>query len=165
MAVESVLRDGTHVRLRVASRSDADKLLKMYRSLSAESIYRRFLGFTKLFRTRDFKYIVNQVLSDDFICVVAEYNNDVVAEADVHARNSNELAVVVRDDFQGRGLGEAILKYLIDVAGKRGIKSFIAYTSVSNTPAIRIARKHGCKIKYLGGNELLIEYNPSNHAY
>lgn len=162
MAVEFVLKNGIHVRLRVANKNDAGKLLKMYKSLSAESIYRRFLGFTKFFRTRDFNYIVNQVLSDEFICVIAEYNDDIVAEADIHVKNSNELAVVVRDDFQGKGLGEAILKYLLDVAGKHGIKSFIAYTSTSNTPAIRIAQKHGCKIKYLGGNELMIEYNLQN---
>lgn len=160
MAVEATLKNGIHVILRVASKNDKDKLLKMYKSLSDESIYRRFLGFSKFFRTRDFNYIVNQVLSDDFICVIAEYNNDIVAEADLHARNHNELAVVVKDDFQGIGLGEALLKYLIDVAGKHGIRSFIAYTSTSNTPAIHIAQKYGCRIKHLGGNELLIEYNP-----
>ena len=162
MAVEAILRNGVRVRIRVANRNDASRLLKMYKSLSAESIYRRFLGFAKLFRTHDFNYIVNQVLSDDFICVIAEYDNDIVAEADIHVKNSNELAVVVRDDFHGLGLGEAILKYLIDIAGKYGIKSFIAYTSTSNTPAIRIAQKYGCRIKHLGGNELLIEYTPQD---
>ncbi|MEM1546210.1 MAG: GNAT family N-acetyltransferase [Candidatus Methanomethylicia archaeon] len=162
MATEAILKDGKRVRLRVANKDDGDKLLKMYKSLSAESIYRRFLGFAKLFRTRDFNYIVNQVLSDEFICVIAEYNNDIVAEADLHIKNSNELGVVVRDDFQGRGLGEIILKYLLDVAGKHGIKSCIAYTFTSNTPAIHIAQKYGCKIKHLGGNELLIEYNSSS---
>ncbi|MEM2404674.1 MAG: hypothetical protein QXR05_05950, partial [Candidatus Methanomethylicia archaeon] len=71
MATEAILKDGKRVRLRVANKDDGDKLLKMYKSLSAESIYRRFLGFAKLFRTRDFNYIVNQVLSDEFICVIA----------------------------------------------------------------------------------------------
>jgi RimJ/RimL family protein N-acetyltransferase len=52
-----------------------------------------------------------------------------------------EIALVVEDAWQGRGLGRALLEALLDAARGRGIHRFTADVLVENERMLRLLRK------------------------
>ncbi|MFM8319921.1 MAG: N-acetyltransferase family protein, partial [Chloroflexota bacterium] len=62
------------------------------------------------------------------LIVSARYNLISPAERPGEA----EAAIVVRDDFQNRGLGKTVMAYLARYAREHGVKAFIATVHVAN---------------------------------
>ncbi len=54
-----------------------------------------------------------------------------------------EIAVTVLDDWQGRGLGTALMRALIDAARKRGIKNMISLDFAENQEMMHLAHHLG----------------------
>lgn len=52
-----------------------------------------------------------------------------------------EVAVVVRDDFQGRGVGRALMQRLPTLARRMGVHTVIATIEADNLPALRLFRR------------------------
>ncbi|RLF09052.1 MAG: hypothetical protein DRJ98_08740 [Thermoprotei archaeon] len=59
-----------------------------------------------------------------------------------------EVSLVVRDDWQNKGLGTLLLKYLIEIAKKKGFEGFTAWVLIENTKMMHIFKKLGYPIKY-----------------
>ncbi|MEM2585115.1 MAG: GNAT family N-acetyltransferase, partial [Thermoproteota archaeon] len=62
--------------------------------------------------------------------------------------DSAELALVVRDDWQGRGVGTALLNYLIELAKVNGFRTLRAWVLVENATMMHLFRKCGYRMKY-----------------
>jgi acetyltransferase len=58
-----------------------------------------------------------------------------------------EFAILVRDDFQGRGLGTILLKRLLQFGRDEGINYVNAYMLGSNKGMIAVCRRLGFKTK------------------
>ncbi|NCF69669.1 MAG: GNAT family N-acetyltransferase, partial [Chloroflexi bacterium] len=54
-----------------------------------------------------------------------------------------EFAILVRDDFQGRGLGTILLKRLLQFGRDEGIKHVLAYMLGSNKGMITVCKRLG----------------------
>jgi GNAT superfamily N-acetyltransferase len=54
-----------------------------------------------------------------------------------------EVAFVVADEYQGRGIGTLLLEHLAAFARTRGIKRFRAYTLAQNRPMQEVFRRSG----------------------
>ena len=54
-----------------------------------------------------------------------------------------EIAVVVQDAWQGRGLGTILLAALLDHAARRGITKFLAYVLADNHRMLRLVGRQG----------------------
>ncbi|MET0851597.1 MAG: GNAT family N-acetyltransferase [Candidatus Rokuibacteriota bacterium] len=54
-----------------------------------------------------------------------------------------EIAVVVQDAWQGRGLGTILLSALLDHAVSRGITKFLAYVLADNHRMLRLVGRQG----------------------
>lgn len=52
-----------------------------------------------------------------------------------------EVAVVVRDDFQGRGVGRALLQRMPTLARQMGVHTVVATIEADNLPALRLFRR------------------------
>jgi acetyltransferase len=59
-----------------------------------------------------------------------------------------EFAVVLRDDWQSRGLGEKLFDHIMDIAKKKGWKRMIAGVMAGNTKMLNLFRKKGCKVEF-----------------
>jgi GNAT superfamily N-acetyltransferase len=127
--------------LRVIRDDDEARLERLFYRLSPESVYRRFFtlyttppcgALQKLVRldhdTRD--AIVAVV--DDEIVGVARYAATGPAEA--------EVAVVVEDAWQGRGLGRTLLSCAAALARVHGMKALTATVLAENRPAVAMLR-------------------------
>ena len=61
----------------------------------------------------------------------------------IRDRHTAETAFAVRDDFQKRGIGTELLKYLTYLAQKQGLLGFTAEVLVENRPMLHIFQKMG----------------------
>ena len=62
-----------------------------------------------------------------------------------------EFAVVVRDDWQGKGLGRALLEYLILIARNKEIESMSGFVLAENTHMLSLGRKMGFALSRVTG--------------
>lgn len=140
MAVTCV-RD-SRLRLRPLRADDGDRLCRLYHRLSAESVYRRFLSPMPaprrdvLARLLDVDHCEREAiaaLEGDEIVAVARY----VRAA---GRDAAEIALVVADDWQRRGLGRLLMRRLARLARRRGIRTFTGTIAGENRPAALLVR-------------------------
>lgn len=140
------LRDGTHVMIRPLRKTDADIERAFIEHLSPEAKRFRFLGMIG-------------TPSDEFVrsLIDIDYLHDVAFVALVHDAGEKkevgvsrfslsadgsaaECAVVVADEWQGRGLGVLLMRHLIGVARERGIHRLVSVDAAENARMRELAR-------------------------
>ena len=125
--------------------SDMKMVIDLYNSLSSESIYYRFRGFFK-----DFERYVKSVFSDPRNIVYGAFlGNELVGvlEAVYLSDGCYEMAIVVKDNYQGRGIGTRLVAYAINDLKRRGAKTLVAYTTPDNHRILAISRRFNGIIK------------------
>jgi GNAT superfamily N-acetyltransferase len=60
--------------------------------------------------------------------------------------NTAELALVVRDDFQGQGVGKVLHSYMSYLARRKGLAGFTAEVLEDNLPALGLITKMGFEV-------------------
>ena len=127
------LRDGRPVHIRPIGPSDTDGLAAFHRSLSEETVYLRFFAPYPELTERDLHRFTH-VDHVDRVALVATVADELVGVGryDRVADGEAEVAFVVRDDHQGRGLGSVLLEHLAAAARERGITRFIAEVLPTN---------------------------------
>jgi ribosomal protein S18 acetylase RimI-like enzyme len=58
-----------------------------------------------------------------------------------------EVALVVRDEWQNKGIGSILLSYLTNLAKKQGLLGFTAEVLVENKPMLHLFEKMGFDIQ------------------
>ena len=58
-----------------------------------------------------------------------------------------EFAVVVADDWQGKGIATELLRHLFSIASEVGIDSIEGFILRDNIPMLRLAREFGFRIQ------------------
>jgi GNAT superfamily N-acetyltransferase len=61
--------------------------------------------------------------------------------------NRAEVAFIVRDNWQNRGIGTFLLKYLATIARDQGIAGFTAEVLADNMPMLAVLRKSGFRLR------------------
>jgi RimJ/RimL family protein N-acetyltransferase len=141
--VEHRLPDGTRVAIRPIEPGDKARLAEGLRRLSQETIRRRFLAAKPRFTSAELRYLT-EIDGVDHIALVATDGDDLVAVARCvrlpDRPDTAEMAIVVGDPYQGRGLGRALATALADAAVAAGIRHFAATMLADNEPARRLMR-------------------------
>ena len=138
-ALDVILRDGTTLRLRPPRAEDEKALLEFFGGLSEQSLYYRFHGFPSL----------DEKLVDHFVDpdwheqghLIGEMEGRVIALASyVRLRDplTAEVAFVVADAFQRRGIGTRLLERLSVRAAAVGIERFVAEVLPENSQMLRV---------------------------
>ena len=145
------LLDGRQVQLRPIRSEDAPLLQEGFTHLSSQSIYLRFLK-TAVALSDD---QARQLSSVDYIermALVGSVTEDglerLVAVARYSIINGDEpglaeAAIIVRDDYQGQGLGKAIMKRLLQYGRGHGVRKLVATVHSSNARILRFITKSG----------------------
>jgi GNAT superfamily N-acetyltransferase/nucleotide-binding universal stress UspA family protein len=121
-------------------------LVDAFERLSPESRYRRFFSPVTSLGDRQLDYLTDVDHRDhEALVALAEDTGDMVGVARyVRTRpDVAEPAIVVSDDWQGRGLGALLLDGLADRARAEGIESFVAPVLAENTAALRLFERLG----------------------
>jgi GNAT superfamily N-acetyltransferase len=133
--------NGTQIYTRIATPSDAEKLRAMFARSSTETIYRRFhTPFPEVPG-----WMVSLMLDADHHdkeALVAVAEEKVVGHA-MYARLGDgqeaEMAIVVEDDWQSKGIGKSLLSELEERAELRGIETFTGEVLGQNRPMLGLA--------------------------
>ncbi len=133
-----ILSDGVQVHLRPIRPSDEESLIAFHDRLSGQTAYQRFFNVVKHLPRPWARFLAN-VDYDRRLALVAEHDEGPcralvgVARYDCGQQpNTAEIAFVIQDDWQNRGLGALLLDALLAAAAARGIGRFRAYVLASN---------------------------------
>ena len=112
---------------------DGDRLAAFHRSLSDETVYYRFFAPYPELSDRDVHRFTH-VDHVDRVALVATVGGELVGVGryDRIDEVEAEVAFVVRDDHQGRGLGSVLLEHLAAAARERGVRRFVAEVLPTN---------------------------------
>lgn len=146
-------KTGLEILLRPVKISDEPLLKDFFYSLSDNSLYRRFISVRKDMpheRLQDFTIIdyskemvilaVINRLEKEEVVGVGQYGID-------EATHTAEVAVVVKDDYQNKGIGTELLAYLTYLAKKQGLLGFTAEVLTENKPMLHLFEKMGFDIE------------------
>src|SRR5262245_30739809 len=135
-----VLRDGSTLRLRPARTSDEGAIRGLFARLSRESLRSRFFRIPKL-PTLDVSEFL-RADPDRAFTLIGESNGEVNAIAsylrDTRTPDRAEVAFVIADPLQGRGIGTRMLEMLADIARPHDIRRFDAYVLAGNERMRRV---------------------------
>ncbi|MFP5218655.1 MAG: GNAT family N-acetyltransferase [Actinomycetes bacterium] len=149
---DAVLADGGTVHLRPITPDDADLLREFHARLSPDTVYNRFFTMVRALPARDVERFTT-VDHDERAAVVAVLQGAIVGvarydrlPASGDAPVEAEVAVVVEDAHQGRGLGPLLLEHLTAAARERGIERFRADVLPSNRRMLSVFRSAGFEV-------------------
>ncbi len=142
------LPDGAPILIRPIRADDKRMLENGLRHLSDESVQRRFLTPKSSFSRAELRYLT-EVDDRDHVALVVEYPAEPVRRLIAVARfvrladdpDAAEVAIVVADEWQGRGIGSRLAELLADRARGGGIRRFTATMASDNVPAHRLMAK------------------------
>ncbi|MEU9331873.1 GNAT family N-acetyltransferase [Streptomyces sp. NPDC048290] len=143
-----VLRDGGTARVRPITVDDADRLVSFYEQVSDESKYYRFFAPYPRLSAKDVHRFTHHDFVDrvglaatvggDFIATVRYDRIDADGMPASAPADEAEVAFLVQDAHQGRGVASALLEHIAAVARERGIRRFAAEVLPANTKMIKV---------------------------
>ena len=159
---EVTLRDGSRIVIRPVQPDDREAIADGFRRLSPETRYRRFFGPVNQLRERDLDYLtqIDHHDHEALVAVAVDSGEGIGVARFVRTEPEEaEPAIVVVDDWHGRGVATILLNALVDRAREEGITRFNAPILATNRDAIRAFERLGHTTKKLAGHEieLLIE--------
>ncbi|MCI0182265.1 GNAT family N-acetyltransferase [Sulfoacidibacillus ferrooxidans] len=145
-----ILRDGRVAELRMAKDVEADRVLirDLSSRVSAESLYFRFMHVVKEVR----EDLITAMIGDGgpnslgLLCMAGEELIAIGNYVRVDAGTTAEVAFLVDDKIQQKGIGTLLLEYLAESAWNHGIQQFEAYVLRDNTPMLNVFRASGYEL-------------------
>ncbi|MFP3983200.1 MAG: GNAT family N-acetyltransferase, partial [Desulfurivibrionaceae bacterium] len=153
MNTSYLLDDGTKVNFRPVHLTDEPRMRDILYALSQETLYYRFMTHSQRFGHRqiqNFVYIdhrkdvaivgtVPEAHGEDIIAIGRYYLND--------KTNRAEVAFVIRDEWQNKGIGTFLFNHLVSIAKKNGIAGFTAEVLRDNKRMQTIFNHSGFRVK------------------
>jgi acyl-CoA hydrolase len=147
-----VLEDGTLINFRSIRPTDEPRMRDLFYALSQETIYYRLIShMTRMPReqVQDFVYInhrtevaivgtITEASGEDLIAVGRYYLDETT--------NMAEVAFVVRDNWQTKGIGSFLLACLMGIAKRHGIRGFTAEVLRENQPMQAVLNRAPCRV-------------------
>ncbi len=163
-----VVADGGTVHLRPLTPGDADALVAFHSRLSVRTRYLRYFSAYPTIPQRDlirFTHVDNV----DRVALAAWLGGEIIAvgrfdrlpatEKGAPGRVA-EVAFVVADAHQGRGIGSVLLEHLAEAARELGIQRFEALVLAENTKMMRVFLDAGYQpTRHLDGSEVSLEFD------
>ncbi len=161
-----LLTDGGVARLRPIRPADADLLVEFYERVSPESKYLRFFAPYPRLSARDVARFT-QVDYVDRVALILTLGERMigVGRYDRVEDDEAEVAFLVEDAHQGRGIAQLLLEHLADAARERGITRFVAEVLPQNRRMAQVFADAGYRIsKGMDDGVLAVEFpiTPTN---
>lgn len=166
------LLDGTRVPYRVMLPDNAAALQRFHHRLSRRSVYLRFFSAKPELSDKKARYFTNVDGVNRFALVAMdpERPEEIVAVVSFDREGNTdraEYAATVEDQWQGRGLGLALTRRLIEAARKRGVRVFTGIVLPQNSRMLHLLKDLGLpeRLRYGDGVEYVeIELAPQEDA-
>jgi acetyltransferase len=163
------MKDGTTVVIRPIRAEDEPLMVKFHRTLSERSVYYCYFRLMKLDQ-RVAHERLTRICFNDYdreIALVADYKNPQTGEHEILAvgrliklpyKNEAEFAIVISDQFQGRGLGSELLRRLLQIGRDEKLDRLVADILPDNRAMLHVAEKLGFHLRTtFGGSAVKAE--------
>ncbi|MFT3715039.1 MAG: GNAT family N-acetyltransferase [Gordonia sp. (in: high G+C Gram-positive bacteria)] len=163
-AADVLATDGGVVHLRPITPADADALVKFHEGLSERTRYLRYFGPTPTLPPRE---VVRMTTVDykNRVAILAWLGGEVIAMglyeglASAGKPHSAEVAFVVADAHQGRGLGPILLEHLAGAAAENGFTEFEAEVLSENPNMVAVFKAAGYQVeRSFDGSTVHVEF-------
>ena len=161
-----VMKDGTPVNIRPIRPEDEPMMVKFHATLSERSVYLRYFHLMNLSQ-RVAHERLTRICFIDYdreMALVAERRNPVTGEGEILAvarltrvlgTNDAEVAVLVSDQYHGRGLGKELLGKLVVVGADEKLAALKADILPDNRDVMRICEKLGFTLRHSVEDEVI----------
>jgi acetyltransferase len=163
---EWIARTGDRLLIRPIRPEDEPKMVVFHKKLSEQSVHMRYLAGVS-YQQRIAHERLTRVCAIDYdkeMALVAERleqddrRGDIVGVGrlirDVEA-NSGEFALIVTDEFQGRGLGGELLRRLVEVGREEKLDTIQGWISPANAAMQNLSREVGFDVRFNPAEELV----------
>lgn len=148
------LPDGLPILLRPIRPEDEPAMVDFHRQLSERSVYLRYFSLIKLSQRTAHERLTRMCFIDydRDMALIAETEAEVTGQREIlgvcritRMRNPLEVefALLIRDDYQRRGIGHQLLANILDIARQEGIHTVRADILRENEGMQRVCRKLG----------------------
>ena len=151
--------DGTEVLIRPIRPEDEPMIARFHERLSERSVYLRYFHLIDLDRRVSHNRLIRTCFNDydRDIALVAEHHNKETGEHEILAvgrlrkidATDAELAVLITDEYQGRGLGTELSRRLVEIARAEKLERVIAEILPENIHMQRVCRDLGFRMDEL----------------
>jgi len=148
---KATLNEGTEVTLRPIRPEDEPMLEEMLDYISTSSLYYRFFGFVPKV-THEWMSRFTHIDYDREIAIIAVIEQEgeeemigVVRIIEDAWGESAEYAILIADKWQGKGLGNLLTDYILDIARERNIQKVVASVLPTNAGMIHMFEERDFK--------------------
>jgi RimJ/RimL family protein N-acetyltransferase len=151
--VDVLLKDGSTIRLRPIRPDDDEAMIAAFYRLSERTIYFRFHHPVQHMTKDEVKHYTRVDYENTFalVAITGEPPEEQIIGVGRYARLGDsdraEVAFVVEDSHQGRGIATQLLDNLAAVARERGINTFEADVLAENRPMMEVLRESGFPVE------------------
>ncbi len=143
-----LLRDGTPIEIRALRHEDEADMLAAIEQTSVQSLQRRFFVIKRRFSEQERAYFMDIDFKNHVAIVALADETDRKAIVGggryiVFEPGRAEMAFVVIDAWQGRGVGSVLMRHLIKIANEAGLKELTAEVLPENKAMIKVFGKFG----------------------
>jgi RimJ/RimL family protein N-acetyltransferase len=142
------LSDCTLVYVREIRPDDKERLAQALAELSQASVVSRFLGAKPSFSAAELRYLTEVDGYDHraLVAVPADAEEERIVAVARYVRlkddpQAAEMAIVVGDHLQGKGLGSLLARLITDAARERDVHRITASVQSQNRAAIKLMRQ------------------------
>jgi len=145
------LRDGRRVEIRALKPDDKADMLDAVSHIGAQSMRRRFFGAKRGFSEAEQAFYLNVDFVNHvaLVAVIAEGKHPTIVGGGryvVVRPGSAEVAFTVVDEYQGQGIGSALLRHLIVIARDAGLSELIAEVLAENAAMLKVFENSGLEV-------------------
>jgi GNAT superfamily N-acetyltransferase len=147
-----LMEDGTQVNFRPIHPTDEPAMRDLFYALSQETMYYRFMSQSKhvpQHEIQNFVFIDHRTDVAIVATLPEAHGDDILAIGRYYLdekSNMAEVAFVVRDDWQNRGIGSSLLQHLTNIARRNGIRGFTAEVLRGNVAMQRVFHKSNLNV-------------------
>jgi GNAT superfamily N-acetyltransferase len=143
-----LLSDGRQVEVRALRREDEADMLAAVEKTSAQSLQRRFFVMKRHFSDKERAFFMDIDFKDHvaIVAVADEAGHKVIVGGGryiVFEPGRAEMAFVVIDAWQGRGIGSLLMRHLIKIANAAGLNELTAEVLPENAAMLKVFGKFG----------------------
>lgn len=144
------LPTGKTIEIRALKPEDRSDFVAAVGRASSQSLYRRFFAVRRHFTEDETSFYLNVDFQNHVALVAtAEENGHSTIVAGgryiVVRPGQAEVAFTVLDEYQGQGIGAALLRHLIAIARQAELKQLVAQVLPENSAMLKVFRKSGLK--------------------
>jgi len=152
------MRDGNQVTIRPIRPEDEPLMVKLHETLSDQSVYLRYFCSLSLSRRIAHERLLKICFGDydREMALVAEFTDPVTGErriiavgrlSKLHGRNEAEVAVLVSDRYQKHGLGQELLRRVVEVARDEKLSQVSAEMLTDNVAMQIVMKRLGFRVR------------------